>query len=305
MNGRVGPEPDATSVCVVIPTFNRQNLLLETLSGVANQTRMPDRVMVLDNASTDGTAEAVRSSHPLVDIVTLPVNLGSAGGFGHGVQWAVTRGYDWVWLLDNDSIPAPAALAELLQAHDRFPPGARPLLLATKVEWIDGSILPLNVPIFKRKELESFYKAAALATLSLRAAPYAGLLVNRTLIERYGLPVEEYFLWNDDIEWTGRLLRHEFGVLVPSAVICHKTPGRPTTTAELGPRFFYEVRNKLWLVRFSNGFTPMEKLRFVLTLVVDSARHVARTTPHRRGLVTVVRGLVVGLFSRAAKPAAR
>lgn len=291
-------------VCVVIPTFDRRDLLLETLAGLAAQTRPPEGIMVFDNASTDGTAEAVRSTHADVEVVTSTRNLGSAGGFGRGARWAVDRGYDWVWLLDNDSVPRADALDELLRAHERFPERERPLLLATKVEWVDGSILPLNVPIFKRKELESFYRAAEMATLSLRAAPYAGLLVHRTLVERYGLPVEAYFLWNDDIEWTGRLLRHEFGVLVPTAVIQHRTPGNPTTTAHLGSRFYFEVRNKLWLARYSDGFGPMEKARFLATLAVDSGRHLVHTRPRWRGAWAIGRGLVAGLASRAARPGA-
>jgi len=288
-------------VCAVIPTYNRRDLLLETVAGLVAQDRPCDRIMVLDNASDDGTGEAVRTAHPDIEVIRNEHNTGSAGGFSGAAEWAVERGYDWVWLIDNDSIPAPDALSELLKAYERFPEAERPLLLASKVVWTDGSILPLNVPIFKRKELGSFYFAAEHATLSLRAAPYAGLLVHRALIERCGLPIEEYFLWNDDIEWTGRLLRDHLGVLVPTSVLLHKTPGNPTTTAHLGPRFFYEVRNKLWMIRGSDAFRPMEKTRFAITLVVDVGRHLVHGRRPVQAIGVVAQGLVAGLH-RAPHP---
>lgn len=290
------------TVCAVIPTYDRRDLLLETLDGLARQTQPCDAALVVDNASTDGSAEAVAHRHPSVDVLRLATNTGSAGGFSAGIDWALRRGYDWVWLIDNDSIPDPDALGELLGAHARFPPGGRPVLLASKVVWTDGSILPLNVPLFKRHEIETFYGAAAKATLSVRAAPYAGLLVSAEVIRRCGLPIAGYFLWNDDIEWTGRLLRNDFGVLVPTSVLCHKTPGNPATVAEAGPRFFYEIRNKMWMLRGSDAFGKAEKFRFGAMLMVRTFQFL-RAEPSLPGaLATVARGVAGGLREPARPP---
>ena len=287
-----------TRVCAVIPTHNRTDLLLETLEGLARQTHAADRVLLVDNASTDGAADAARQRLPEIEVLRFEDNSGSAGGFGRGVRWAFEEGYEWIWLLDNDSEPEPTALAELLNAHARFPAGEAPVLLASKVVWMDGSILPLNVPMFKRKDPALLYRAAEHATVSLRNAPYAGVLVHRDAIAEHGLPIESYFLWNDDIEWTGRILRSGFGVLVPSSVVCHKTPGNPKTTASAGPRFFYEVRNKLWMVRCSDAYASLEKLAFFLALLRETGRYVCqRPTP--ASIWTVLRGAVAGL---AGKP---
>ena len=284
-------------VCAVVPTYDRRILLLETLAGIAAQTRPADTILVVDNNSTDGTASAVRRSYPSAELLRLPINTGSAGGFGQGAAWACDRGYEWIWLLDNDSIPEPEALARLLDAYRRFPPTKRPALLASKVVWTDGSILPLNVPIFKRKDLGLLYLAAEHATISLRAAPYAGILVHRSLIEHHGLPVEDYFLWEDDIEWTGRMLNHGFGVLVPDSVVCHKTFSNPSTNADAGPRFYYEIRNKIWMLRYSDAYRPMEKMRFALMLVAETCRFLARQSA-AEGVPIVARGIVAGALKR-------
>lgn len=286
-------------VCAVVPTYDRRRLLLETLGGIAVQTRPVDSILVVDNASTDGTASAVREAYPSVEILPLDRNTGSAGGFGQGAAWACERGYDWIWLLDNDSVPEPEALSRLFSAYNRFDPKERPTLLASKVVWTDGSILPLNVPIFKRKDLPLLYLAAEHGTLSLRAAPYAGILVHQNLIRRHGLPLQDYFLWEDDIEWTGRMLRNTFGVLVPDSVVCHKTLSNPSTTADAGPRFYYEIRNKIWMLRYSDAYRPMEKLRFALTLAADTWRFLGRQ-PAAQAFPIVVRGLFAGTMRRPA-----
>jgi rhamnopyranosyl-N-acetylglucosaminyl-diphospho-decaprenol beta-1,3/1,4-galactofuranosyltransferase len=285
------------SVCAVVPTFNRRDLLLETLRGIEQQT-VAVATLVVDNGSTDDTMRAVASAHPAADILTLPSNSGSAGGFGAGAAWAVDHDYEWVWLLDNDSVPAPDAVEELLACYERFERPPRPVLLASKVTWTDGSILPLNVPILKRKNVDLLYWAAEHGALSLRAAPYAGLLVQGSAVVRHGLPIAEYFLWNDDIEWTGRVLKDELGVLVPRSVVCHKTPGNPSTTAHAGPRFYYEVRNKLWMLRFSDAYRPMEKARFAVTLAVDTGRFLRLHRP----IVDAARIVLSGALAARRRP---
>lgn len=284
----------SSTVCAVVPTYNRRVLLLECIASLAAQDHPVD-VLVVDGASTDGSAEAVAEKFPEAEVLRLPSNAGSAGGFSAGIRWAVERGYEWIWLTDNDSEAEPDALAKLLERHASFD-DERPLLLASKVVWTDGSILPLNSPILKRKELESLYRAAEHATLSVRSAPYAGVLIHRDLVLRYGLPVEDYFVWNDDIEYTGRLLRNEFGVLVPQSVVCHKPDLVAPNTASAGRRFYFEVRNKLWLVLYSDAFRPSERLRFLGMLGINCLRHLRLSGPH--GAVTITRGVVDALRRR-------
>ena len=102
-------------VCAVIVTYNRKALLKECLEAVLAQTRPPDHVLVVDNASTDGTAEMLREEFPQVEVLRLPENQGGAGGFHEGMKRAYEEGFDWLWLMDDDTIPRPEALEALLE----------------------------------------------------------------------------------------------------------------------------------------------------------------------------------------------
>ena len=111
---------DGPKVIAVVVTYNRRDLLLESLAAVLAQTRAPDQVIVVDNASEDGTAAAVRDQFPAVHLAELRRNSGGAGGFAGGMALALADGADLIWLMDDDTVPEPGALAALLGARDRM-----------------------------------------------------------------------------------------------------------------------------------------------------------------------------------------
>src|SRR5690606_32346153 len=116
--GMSAPGLSTESVAVVIVTYNRADLLVRMLDGLAAQTRRPDAVVVVDNASSDHTGEvlAARTDLPL-HVITSPDNLGGAGGFHLGMKTAHEQGFDRSWLVDDDVVPAPDCL-EVLMASD-------------------------------------------------------------------------------------------------------------------------------------------------------------------------------------------
>src|SRR5690606_18523667 len=124
---------------------NRADLLREALDALAAQTRPPDAVIVIDNASTDDSA-AVAAQHPVVTrLVSLERNTGGAGGFAAGLAVALDDpGLDFVWLMDDDTIPTPDALTELLRVREEL--GDSPPLLGSRVVWTTGEDHPMNRP---------------------------------------------------------------------------------------------------------------------------------------------------------------
>lgn len=100
-------------IAVVIVTYNRADLLAGMLDGLAAQTRQPDAVIVIDNASADHTRTVLDRDDLPLRVTHSDDNLGGAGGFHLGVKQAYEAGFDRIWLMDDDVVPAPDCLAVL------------------------------------------------------------------------------------------------------------------------------------------------------------------------------------------------
>src|SRR5699024_5186247 len=160
---------------------------------------------------TDASGD-VADAHPLAaDVVHLRRNVGGAGGFAAGMARALVRhDADWVWLMDDDTIPRPGALRELLRALEASP--VRLSVLSSRAVWTDGRDHPMNT---QRTRLGASARekrdAAQAGGRPIRTASYVSALLNGQDVRRLGLPYADYFIWSDDVEHTGRLLRHGRG----------------------------------------------------------------------------------------------
>ena len=108
------------TIAAVVVTYNRKELLTECLTAIAEQTRIPDTILIIDNASTDGTEEMFAKDgvfdNALFDYQKMESNLGGAGGFYEGIRRAFNNGADWIWIMDDDTIPSKTALEEICNA---------------------------------------------------------------------------------------------------------------------------------------------------------------------------------------------
>jgi rhamnopyranosyl-N-acetylglucosaminyl-diphospho-decaprenol beta-1,3/1,4-galactofuranosyltransferase len=288
-------------VCAVVVTHNRRAMLVECLAALAEQTRLPDRILVVDNASTDGTAELLRAEYPNVELLSLATNAGGAGGFYEGLRRAHADGFDWIWLMDDDTIPTPTCLEALLDAGDRAP-GGPPALLSSKAVWTDGRLHPMNYHGFERERTDEVVAAGELGLLPLRTATFVSLLVNRRAIDAHGLPLRRYFLWSDDIEYTARVLRHEPGYVVPGSVAVHKTKQPYTAISASGDRFYFHVRNSLYMLR-GTAWAPREKPSLLFGFLVSLLEYLVFNRFSPRVMPIIGRGLRDGLRRGAPTPA--
>jgi rhamnopyranosyl-N-acetylglucosaminyl-diphospho-decaprenol beta-1,3/1,4-galactofuranosyltransferase len=280
-------------VWAIVVTHNRKGMLRECLAALAGQERPPDRVLVVDNASTDGTAAMVEREYGHVDLLALPENEGGAGGFHEGMKLAHAEGAEWMWLMDDDTIPAPGTLAELAGAPARLEPLPMPALLASKAVWRDGRMHPMNLPGPERRRLERVIDGAERGLVPLQFATFVSLLVHREAVDRYGLPLKHFFMWSDDIEYTGRVLLEESGYLVPTSVVQHKTETAHTAMSSPPERFYYHVRNTLFIIR-GPGRSGRDKLIFVWVLITSVAEYLGRH-PSGASAAAILRGMRDGL----------
>lgn len=279
------------SVAAVVVTHDRADLLAECLDAIARQTHPLDRVIVVDNASTDGTRDVLATRPGPLQVVSLRRNTGGAGGFAAGLATSMAGSPDAVWLLDDDTIPHPTALAEVVRVRDTYP-GTIPSVVASRVVWADGRDHPLNTPRLRPgASAEALDAAASVGARPIRSASFVSVLLDASAVRRLGLPIADYFLWNDDFEYTTRLLRDGVGLYVPSSVVVHKTRTFGSTDADPGERFYFEVRNKAWTYTRSPALTPAEKAMYAASTLRRWARTFRGSARRETLLTSLVRGL--------------
>lgn len=187
-------------VAAIVVTYNRLELLRQCVEALRAQTAACD-ILIVDNASTDGTANWL-ASQPDLHCRNTGSNLGGAGGFHFGMRWSVEDGYDYVWLMDDDTLPMPDALQKLLEA-DRVLDGNYGWLSSVAL-WTDGSECKMN----RQKLKKSFYEYSPLMKYGLvqaEQATFVSLFLRSETIRRFGLPIKEYYIWGDDLEYTRRI----------------------------------------------------------------------------------------------------
>ena len=282
-------------VAVVVVAYNRCDLLQEALVAIVDQSRRPDVIHVVDNASTDETSAMVSREFPQVALHTLPTNTGGAGGFAAGIAFALADGADLVWLMDDDTVPSSTALAELVSAYEEHP-GPRPAAVASRVLWVDGRDHPMNTPrVRPGASRDERADATQVGCVPVRSASFVSLLVEADAVRSVGLPEAEFFLWNDDFEFSTRLLRNRVGLYCPKSKVEHRTKSFGSTDRDPGERFYFEVRNKVWTFTRSDGLRPREKVLYAGSTVRRWARTFVASGDRSVLVAGLRRGLVDGL----------
>lgn len=236
----------------IVVTYNRREKLLACLGALQSQTAACD-VMIVDNDSTDGTAAAV---DPLlrggVFLINTGGNLGGAGGFAFGIAEALRRGYEYLWLMDDDVIASSDALAELFKVDRALGGGYG--WLSSKCTMPSGGLCPMNLQRatpYKEVPVASF---DAGAPVPAQMATFVSLFFRAGTARRFGLPIAEFFIWCDDLEWTRRVSHATDCFIAPKSSVVHEITGSAASdvavdSADRIPRYFYAFRNELFVYR--------------------------------------------------------
>ncbi|OUE22503.1 Undecaprenyl-phosphate mannosyltransferase [Clavibacter michiganensis] len=282
------------TVAALVVSHDRVDLLRLCLERLSRQTRPLDDIIVVDNQSSDGTVEMVAAEFPDVILLHTQANLGGAGGFSAGLEHAIQRGYDYVWLMDDDAYPEPDALAPLVAAIDRPVAGDRPGFVACEVLSPDGiKDDPWKYPKPHRSITTSCPTPPG--TVPVGFAVFVGVLINVHVARRTYLPVGDFFIWWDDTEYTSRLQRLAGGFYHPGSVIRH--PIKPELD-DLKGRLRHDLRNRIWIIRDDRlgSRTALAKARGQLwTRIWTQARDAESKLAYLRNLSL---GLYEGLFTR-------
>ncbi len=213
------PSPEQKpKVAAVVVTRNRLELLKLAVAALRVQTRPADEIIIIDNASDDGTGAWLAQQKDLV-VVPQP-NLGGAGGFSEGIKRAYQRGHDWLWCMDDDTIPSPTALERLLASPlaNRETTG----FLCSVARWKDGSVHLMNAPDLDRK-YTTMMELLPQGALKVRTGSFVSIMLHRRAVAARGLPLREMFLWFDDAEYSARISSSFDCYQILDSVVEHRT----------------------------------------------------------------------------------
>lgn len=244
-------------IIAVVVTYNRLEMLKSTLQALEKQTESCD-VLVVDNASTDNTQMWVQQylqDKPFLHYVNTGANIGGAGGFHYGMRWAVRNGYDYVWIMDDDCMPCEQALEKMMQADTLLGGPEQYGFLSSAVLWTDGKECKMNRQKIKKSYYENLHMLKH-GIVQVEQATFVSLLFPVQTIKTVGLPIKEFFIWGDDIEYTRRItVRNQIpSFLVGQSQVVHAMKENngssiATDMPERIERYRYAFRNEAYLYR--------------------------------------------------------
>ena len=241
-------------ITAVVVTYNRQKLLIRCIEHLRQQTVRLDNIIVVNNGSTDGTAEWLDNQTDLE--VIHQENVGGAGGFYRGIQHAFESGYDWIWCMDDDVYPEPDCLEKLLE-QDGDKVG---ILCPLRKQ--EGEVFVTEVRKFNLSNpLKSLHTDSLCPNdikgkefVSIEGIAFEGPLIKREVVKRIGLPNKELFLLYDDSDYGYRAVLAGYQIRLVSKAVLNKelffaNDDRVTQVQKGKWKLYYHIRNTVYFNR--------------------------------------------------------
>lgn len=254
------------TICAVIVTFNRKELLLNCLNALKQQTHTLDHIVVIDNASSDGTTDFLLKNNwknnDYFTYISLPKNQGGAGGFYEGIKYAIAQEFDYVWLMDDDGFPSKNCLEKLLPyiSEDCYI-GPMVLDYETKNTLSFSMRLPGTSQVFDfYDDVKACFKGEDIIQNVI--LPFNGTLIASSLVKKMGLVCKDYFIWGDEREYTLRAEKYGAKILtVIDSIFYH-----PINSSQSVPMFFGRLR-------FNNAHSDLKQYCFLRNSVATFAKY--------------------------------
>lgn len=277
------------SVAAIVVTHNRYFMLQQCVSRLEAQTYSCD-ILVIDNNSEDQTYEWLQNhqkSHACMHICHLDRNTGGAGGFHYGICEGIRRGYDYLWLMDDDCLPELDALEKLMEADCLLGGAGQYGFLSSAVLWKDGGECKMNRQKIRKKYFERV-ELLKHGLIQVEQATFVSLLLPVATVLRVGLPIKEFFIWGDDIEYTRRIaVRSSLpSYMAGQSQVVHTMLSNDgsciaTDMPERIARYNYAFRNENYLYRQEGVggllyYTAKCMLNVLYVLTKAKSHHVAR-----------------------------
>lgn len=266
-----GPAADPSGepmVSVVVLNWNSVEHTLACLASLRAQTYRHCEVIVVDNASDDIAALGRLAAEGTIKLIRNQRNLGFTGGVNIGITEALRGKASYIWLLNNDALAAPTAIAELVAAAAADPRIglASPVIMChddcDRLEFHGGLFNPANMTFQTTIDPET-YRAWRAGLPDRVWLVGTALLLRRQLAQKIGLFDDRFFAYWEDNDFSLRSIRAGFrNVVVPSATVYHGTARKDCAimagSVPVKPPYFYYymARNQILLMRKHCGLKP-------------------------------------------------
>lgn len=287
-------------VDAIVVTYNRLDLLKKCLYALLRQTYKLHNIFVIDNNSQDKTLlflKELSSKYSKIKVVHLSANIGGAGGFYVGMKEFIEKSKaDYAWVMDDDAIPTPSALTKLM---DKTAEIAKLGFLCSNVRWKDNSPAKMNIP----QPTSNWNEKVSQGLVEVEYASFVAILFPRKVITDIGLPIKEFFIWGDDVEYTKRITNSGYkGYLVNDAIIVHEIKQNIGTNIVLEKdknriaRYFYARRNTMYTMK--KRYNKKEFTKWVISCFLIEPYKIIRYSRNNRilRLKASLKGTISGFF---------
>lgn len=301
-DARTSEEVDTPSVGALVVTWNRRDDVLECLASLARNTYPRLRTYVVDNASSDGTSDAIRREFPDAVLIRSETNLGFSGGNNLGMERMLRDGTDSVFLLNDDAVIAEDGVSQLIEGgYGDTSIG----VLASKIYlhsepdvlWSTGGIMDPRTAVTTQRNYQEKDIGQADSPNEIDYAVGCAMLVKSEVVKRVGALDTRYFMYYEETDWCHRIRGAGYRILyVPGSRVWHKVApnGR-------GESAYYYARNRLLYLR-QCGASPAWVGWIAMSDIVRSAVvHAARGRGvHSRLILRGVKDFYSGVFGKLA-----
>lgn len=298
------------TIAAIIVTYNRKELLKKCLDSLLYQTIKLDSIIVVDNSSTDGTKEFLIDHNYLdnktLDYIRLNENLGGAGGFYEGIKRGVDRGFDWLWLMDDDGRPSDQFTLEkiLIQKNELTNKYKNKQLILNSLVICDNKNLSFGLDSITSVDQLSNTKTENLFFDSIN--PFNGTLISKEVVDIIGLPRKDFFIKGDEREYILRAKSKNVRVMtVTNSFFYHpKLDKRVITflgkklvvTDEAPWKEYYRTRNSIYINKQYKTDKSLFKFILLRLLTVLFSKN-----NKKNNVIMVLKGINDGLFNRFGK----
>jgi len=323
-------------ICAVVVTYNRKQLLIECLESLLKQTHSLDAVYIIDNASTDGTPQNLKEKGYIKEIlnpvnepleteniinmdskgkqdkkvrilyVRMHKNTGGAGGFHEGVKRGYEKGYDWLWLMDDDVEPLANAIETMLNYRSIS------MCIHPRKKYFDGSyyLWEQHIDIMDGNDFSyndiSFKYGKKWTTVN--TGYFEGMLIHRRCIDKIGYPDARFFIKGDDTIYGFLASLYTNVIYINEVCMINKIKGdirflcRQQRSKLSDVALYYSMRNRFLVEKYAKHIFPEMRVthkRFIVTILLRKIIGVLIFDRHKIKRITIiVKGFLDGVRSQ-------